>query len=750
MLGLLLLAGSVEAAELALNKSPRSPIVLSRFLDVHEDKTGSLDASQVIQADTQDPDFFRPAATTAFLPTYSSSTWWMRLDIVNKSAAPLHLSLVAGPPDLDYADFYVEEAGVWRHTVTGSSVPNSKQSNVWTHPAASFSVRPGERARIIMRLRTDSPVTVGPMLYSKRSYTRARSVVFSRDAIYIGAMSALACFSVVIALINRRTPFILLALFAAFSALNEAAVRGYAQGLIWAEVAGWGYRGEIVLRSWAIAIFGCVICSVASSRALKLPGARAIFVITFVLGCIALAAPFADAHVITLLVLLGAVALTSCMLCSTSLLIPHASAAALLMGASSLLVLLGVCLQTLGFSGLPYAPVPGTSNLGTPAVALALGLSLSALTVWANLALKDQRKQRLQGERRLKYHARLRLGLSVDGAAAVARHAEVKARQKTQIVGYLSHDLRAPLASLAGYVKLLRQSCTPEQEPHLRAMERSVGYQFDLIEEMLCYAKSELHPFTLNPKTTSLPGLLREIAHFGSTLCADSGNAFHFFPPRIGPAHVFVDDLRLRQALLNLLSNAAQFTRDGVITLAVQAEGRPSGWQLGFTVSDNGAGIAPEKQAQIFQAFEQARHSPGGAGLGLFIVERIVGGMGGELKFDSLPGRGATFMFSVLLPYTDSRVVAVKCLHRESARAHHYEIDCATPPLMMRLQLARLAHNGEVTDIERWLHQASAAYPQCNGFLGEIRGAFRDFDLERIRKLALLGTTAPAVSGSRI
>jgi signal transduction histidine kinase len=751
VLGLLLWAGTVHADELKLETSPKSPIVLSPFMGVHEDKTGSLDVSQVLQAARKDPDFFRPAGSAGSLPAYSASTWWLQLDIMNTGATQRHVAITPGPPDIEYADFYLYQEGVWRHTVTGSSIPNSEQSGLWLHPAVFFILRPGEQVRLILRLRTDTLTGVGPVLYSKRSYVQLRSRIIVRDSIYLGAIAALACFSLLAALINKRVSFVLLALFAACSALNEAAIRGYAQGLLWGEVPDWGYRGEIVLRSWAIALFGCAICSIANSRTLKLPGARALLAITSILVCIAIAAPFADAHVITLLVLLGTVVLTACMLCSTSLLIQDAPVPATLMGASSLLVFLGACLQTLGsIGGDPSAPVPGSSSLGTPAGALALGLSLAALTAWSNLASQRQRKHRQHGEHRLKYHARLRLGLSLDGASAVARRAEVKARQKTQIMGYLGHDLRAPLANLAGYMKLLRRSCTPEQEQHLQAMERSVGYQFDLIEEMLSYAKAELQPFTLNPKTTSLPGLLQEIAHFGNTLCADSGNVFHFLPPRIGPAHVYVDALRLRQALLNLLSNAAQFTRDGVITLSVQAQGRSSGWQLGFTISDDGAGIAPEKHAGIFNAFEQARHSPGGAGLGLFIVERIVGGMGGELTFDSLPGKGATFMFSVILPCTDNRVVAIKRLRRESAYDQIHAVDTTAPPLMTRLQLVRLAHNGEVSDIEHWLLQTATSYPQCGGFLREIRQAFSNFDLARVRKLALMGSTAHAVSDSGI
>jgi signal transduction histidine kinase len=393
--------------------------------------------------------------------------------------------------------------------------------------------------------------------------------------------------------------------------------------------------------------------------------------------------------------------------------------------------------ETLTFSGsVATIALPA---LSTPVVTLGLALNLAALIVWSNLASKGRRKKRSTRDRRLQYHVRLGLGLSSTAAAAVARRAEDKARQKTQVLGYLGHDLRAPLATLAGYLKLLRQSGTPEQQVHLLAMERSVGYQFGLIEQTLRYAKSELQPFTLVARATSLPDTLREIADFAVTLCHASGNAFEFHPPRFLPALVYFDDLRLRQALFNLLSNAAQFTRQGLITLRVGAEQRQGGWHLDWAITDNGSGIAPEQQANIFKAFEQARTSPGGAGLGLFIVDRIVVGMGGELSFASSPGRGTTFTFSSILQSADKRQVCMEPF--SMACPPPVADDWAAPPLMARLQLARFAHNGEVGDIDSWLRQTTDDYPQCTDFLGEIRKAAGHFDLDRIRTLALLGTT---------
>lgn len=732
-LGLLPGPGAV-AGELKLNEPLRFALPLDAFVEVHEDKAGKLDIAQVLESALTNPGFFRAAAAAHALPPFSPSAWWLRLAVVNTSARTMPLALTPGPSDIGAAEIYMRQAGLWQRGVTG--ITESRLDMPGRHPALFFSLEPGEHATFVIRLRTDSFLRAGPMLYTEKAYLRTQSSRMARDAICLGGIAALALLALLIAALNRRVPFILLASFALCSVVNEIAVRGYALG--WSsELSAWGYRGEIVMKSWSVALFGCAVCSVAFSHVVKFPGARALALVSFLLIWFAASSPFIDIHLAALLLILGTATLTACMLCSTTLLLPASRALALLLGASSLLLLLAMCAQTLAFSR--HIAAMGLPLLSTPALALGLVLNLAALIVWSNLASKGHRKNRSARDRRLQYHARLGLGLSSTAAAAVARRAEDKARQKTQILGYLGHDLRAPLATLAGYLKLLRQSGTPEQQAHLQAMERSVGYQFGLIEQTLRYAKSELQPFTLVARATSLPDTLREIAAFGVTLCQASGNAFEFEPPRVVPALVYVDDLRLRQALFNLLSNAAQFTRQGLITLRVSAEQQPGGWRLEWQVADNGNGIAPEQQLGIFKAFEQARTSPGGAGLGLFIVDRIVGGMGGELSLDSSPGHGTTFTFSAMLQSADNRQVRME--PSSMACPPPVADDWAAPPLMARLQLARFAHNGEVSDIDSWLQQSTDAYPQCTNFLGEIRKAASHFDLDRIRTLALLGIT---------
>ena len=116
------------------------------------------------------------------------------------------------------------------------------------------------------------------------------------------------------------------------------------------------------------------------------------------------------------------------------------------------------------------------------------------------------------------------------------------------------------------------------------------------------------------------------------------------------PEWVSADQSRLRQVLVNLLSNAIKFTSRGTVTLQVSH----SATQLKFAVSDTGIGIPPEKQAIIFDAFQQADNSTsrryGGTGLGLTISKKLVESMGGQLMLASEPGKGSTFWFAIEAP----------------------------------------------------------------------------------------------------
>ncbi|MFJ1299192.1 sensor histidine kinase [Pseudomonadota bacterium AL_CKDN230030165-1A_HGKHYDSX7] len=328
--------------------------------------------------------------------------------------------------------------------------------------------------------------------------------------------------------------------------------------------------------------------------------------------------------------------------------------------------------------------------------------------------------------------------------AATPDSEDILKRQKIETLSYVGHDLRAPLATIQGYVRLLRESANPPKSEHLDAIERSVAFQLSLIEDVLDYAKAELEPLHLVPVPTRLTELLDEVVPYASMLATATGNRFCFRPPPVLPTSVALDGHRLQQVLLNLLSNAAKFTPHGTIILRLQASplAERGAWQLCFGVEDDGIGMAPELQDRIFDAFLQLERSRSGVGLGLFIAQRIVENMGGSLQVHSAPGSGSTFSFAIDVDEIDGAPVV--------ASAHPSDETVVTapfpfapppdaPPSPARLELAMLARDGLLSDIEDWLPRTVQAHPGFDAFYDEVRKAVGSLDLQRLETLALHG-----------
>ena len=306
------------------------------------------------------------------------------------------------------------------------------------------------------------------------------------------------------------------------------------------------------------------------------------------------------------------------------------------------------------------------------------------------------------------------------------------AAHSADTLSYIGHDLRAPLATIVGYAQLLSESGTPEQARHIRAIERSANYQLTLIDEILEYAtQGKTHPFDIQAVPVSLGPLLEDVIQHAVSLSRRQRNQFEFDAGTPLPARVSTDPARLQQILLNLISNAAKFTRNGVIRLTVRTNIRDGRGHLVFAVTDTGSGIDPQAQSKIFQRFEQIEKHAGSAGLGLYIVQRIVKNLGGQLHLDSTPGKGSCFTFEI--PADPFSSEAAKLPAYRSAAS----ISAAMPTAEHCTDLARLARNGQLSDIESWLREQSSTFGGSRDFIDEVATALEMLDFERIEAMAL-------------
>ncbi len=227
-------------------------------------------------------------------------------------------------------------------------------------------------------------------------------------------------------------------------------------------------------------------------------------------------------------------------------------------------------------------------------------------------------------------------------------------RHKSEFLARMSHELRTPLNAIIGYSEMLMEEANVPRAQMLSDLEKiysSGKHLLSLINDILDLSKIEAGKMDLHYESVNVKQLTGDIAMSFKSIIEKKGNKFTLLcGDDVGTMQV--DITKLRQILLNLLSNANKFTENGSITLEVNAfEQNQAKWLL-FKVSDTGIGITATQMQRLFQEFAQADVSTaakyGGTGLGLAICKRFCEMMGGRVEVDSTPNQGSTF--TVRLP----------------------------------------------------------------------------------------------------
>jgi len=230
--------------------------------------------------------------------------------------------------------------------------------------------------------------------------------------------------------------------------------------------------------------------------------------------------------------------------------------------------------------------------------------------------------------------------------------AEAASQAKSAFLANMSHELRTPLNAIIGYSEMMLEDAqdegAEERTSDLQKVRGSGRHLLGLINDILDISKIEAGKLELNIDPVDLTDIVSEVESTAAPLMEANNNHFKIAVPE-GVGSIESDDQRLRQILLNLLSNAAKFTENGDIDLTVVRNG--DGW-VRFAIRDTGIGMTAEQVDRLFQPFVQADSSItqkyGGTGLGLSISLRFVEMMGGRINIESEPGEGSCF--TVWLP----------------------------------------------------------------------------------------------------
>jgi signal transduction histidine kinase/DNA-binding response OmpR family regulator len=328
-----------------------------------------------------------------------------------------------------------------------------------------------------------------------------------------------------------------------------------------------------------------------------------------------------------------------------------------------------------------------------------------------------------------------------------SRELEAASRHKSQFLANMSHELRTPLNAIIGVSEMLLEDARDfghdDQVEPLERILRAGRHLLALINEILDLSKIEAGKMELEIESFAVEPLVREVASTLGPAAEKNGNRIEVHcDERLDTFSA--DEKRIRQALLNLVSNAVKFTERGLVTLAAEREQADGGDWIVFRVADTGIGMTPEQMERLFQDFTQADSSTtrkyGGTGLGLAISRRFCRMMGGDITVESEPGRGSTF--TIRLP------VAVK-------GAAPSDVSASSPPPPAAALAASARGDGDaptilVIDDDPTVRDLMSRYLTREGFAVAVAADGID-GLEQARRLhpsaVTLDVAMPGIDG---
>lgn len=266
-------------------------------------------------------------------------------------------------------------------------------------------------------------------------------------------------------------------------------------------------------------------------------------------------------------------------------------------------------------------------NIGLIAIGSIILCAFFLIIIWRDITRSNQYRKELEKAR---------------------AHAEelLKAREKLMLT--ITHDFKAPLGSIIGYIDLLSRLIGDEREKfYLDNMRSSSRHLLKLVNDLLDFHRLDLNKMEMNRVSFNPAQLFEEVKVSFEPLTADKGLSLNYEIDESLNGRYISDPLRIRQITDNLLSNAVKFTSEGSITLAVHYNNS----QLIITVKDTGQGIRPEEKENIFLEFTRLSSAQGeeGLGLGLSIVLKLIHMLEGSIKVESEEGNGSCFIVEIPL-----------------------------------------------------------------------------------------------------
>lgn len=630
----LLSTGLLRAAPVDICRADH--LDLMPAITIFEDTQASLSLEDVAQLPET-----RFAAATPSWPTqaYSRSAFWLKVRLSNSSAVACSRLLVIGAPRLE--DIRVYQPGHDAHA--GGAYPVAEWPQPATRqPAFPVSLPAGESATLFIRVASNFQMLLEPELWSEPALLRSQQQTYLSDGLTLGIVLLVVPFGFIVGWILRSQLLSVNAGAVLSYILLTCILNGYL--IYWPSALGWTRELLTCASAFSFVLF------LAYMRVLlqvtRLPRIIGWSYWLPLLGCILgrlwwlKVDPVQGAQIVQISLMSFYGVLLATLFMAWRRRLSYSWMAWLVPG-----LLLGQLLMRLFFpqEQLPWQSPQSKYSLSStlPGVALLVCTLIMEVARSRNRekhALSTLDQQRQAEQERLESTVALRTSQLRESLAA-----------RSALMARISHDLRSPLVRIIDYARLLHAG--PNRD-YQATIERNARQQLELIDEMLEFSRGELEQMQLTLAPGYLYGFLKEIADEAGFLAARQGNTFEAVLADDLPPLVEADFKRLRQILMNLLANAAKFTRNGQIRFEVSggAAPTPETVELRFNVIDTGIGIDPQEFEQLLQPFRRGRNAQRyeGSGLGLSIVTQLLERMDSRLE-PQATGQGSHFSFRLQL-----------------------------------------------------------------------------------------------------
>lgn len=613
---------------------------------------------------------------------YVRDAYWFRTKLINTETQSIKRILAIDCPLIDEIEFLlVANDQVLSHYTTGDIHPFSQRPLANANFRFPIELQPGRHYEIYLRAQTAGAFKLPTVLWEEQALATYDNYILLMDGFFFGALLLMALYNLFIWLSVREISYFYYVLFVINFAATFATRKGYSYQYFWPELVD--FNSSVVL------LFLCftIILGLSFSRRflqLKRYNPRLNKLLAVVTGFTALTLlmVFVLSYYVTNIICVF-LTMTAGTVCVVAGIVNYRSgnrSARFYVIAWSMLLLGTICYALMQLGMLPattlYENLP---QVGSLLEALLLSFALADRINVERAEQMHLQVRVMEEDRKANQEREAHLQTQID-----AQRQELQARQqiestraessaKSQFLATMSHEIRTPMNGILGISELLRDTpLSGTQQEQLDIIQKSGKALLNIINDILDYSKIEAGKMDIEKIECDLAWLVEDTRQTFAETARRKDLQFSIELVDALPQRVCTDPTRLRQIIGNLLRNALKFTPHGSVTLRIQAkpENNQQQCRLHFAVVDTGVGILPEQQQLLFKPFSQVDASSarkfGGTGMGLTLSQRLVKLMGGDIGFESKPGKGSVFWFEIpceIVLVKDKELAAADTVH---------------------------------------------------------------------------------------